>query len=63
MGVRWTLATPVEFAKSFSLDFRCPFTYTAIYPRGFDKVIKKDFDTLVQELREWRDSAKALAAS
>lgn len=37
--------------------------YTAVYPRGFDKAIKEDFEKLAGELREWKSSAHALAAA
>lgn len=36
--------------------------YTATYPRGFDKVIKDDYDELVKELRAWKDLADELAS-
>jgi hypothetical protein len=37
--------------------------YTAIYPRGFDRVIKEDFEKLAGELNTWQSSARALVSA
>lgn len=38
-------------------------TYTATYPRGFDKVILDDFKKLADELRAWKNSADSLIST